>query len=76
MVTLNWTASSGASSYNVKRATTSGGPYTQVASVQTTTDTDSSVSNSTAYYYVVSAVNSTGESANSAQVSATPSAPR
>jgi hypothetical protein len=26
-VTLNWTASSNANSYNVKRSTTSGGPY-------------------------------------------------
>src|SRR5579871_6451152 len=27
---VTWTASSGATSYHVKRATTSGGPYTQV----------------------------------------------
>jgi hypothetical protein len=72
---LSWSASSGASSYNVKRATTSGGPYTTIASATTTSYTNSSLTNGTTYYYVVSAVNSAGESANSSQVSATPSAP-
>ena len=32
-VSLSWSASSGAASYNVKRATVSGGPYTTVGSV-------------------------------------------
>ena len=71
-VSLSWTASSGATSYNVKRATTSGGPYSQVANVTTTSDTDTGLTNGTTYYYVVSAVNAAGESANSSQVSATP----
>ena len=74
VVTLAWTASAGATGYNVKRATTSGGPYTQLAAPTSTGYTDSSVTNGTTYYYVVSATNSIGESANSAQVSATPSA--
>jgi len=75
VVTLSWTASAGATGYNVKRATTSGGPYTQLAAPSSNGYTDSSVTNGTTYYYVVSATNSTGESANSAQVSATPTAP-
>ncbi len=75
VVTLAWTASAGATGYNVKRATTSGGPYTQVAAPTANGYTDSSVTNGTTYYYVVSAFNSTGESANSAQVSAMPQAP-
>ena len=75
VVTLTWTASAGATGYNVKRATTSGGPYTQLAAPSSNGYTDSSVTNGTTYYYVVSAINSTGESANSAQVSATPGAP-
>ncbi len=71
-VNLTWTASSGATSYNVKRGTATGGPYTTIASPTTNSYTDSAVTNGTTYYYVVSAVNSSGESANSSQVSATP----
>ena len=73
-VSLAWTASTGATSYNVKRATTSGGPYTTLASPTGVTYTDTGVSNGTTYYYVVTAVNANGESANSNQASATPSA--
>ena len=71
-VSLSWNASSGATSYHVKRGTTSGGPYTQIDAPTTTSYTDTSVTNGTPYYYVVSAVNSAGESANSSEVSATP----
>ena len=72
---LAWSASSGATSYHVKRAATSGGPYTQVGAPTAASYTDTSLSNGTTYYYVVSALDSTGESANSAQVSALPVAP-
>ncbi len=74
-VALSWTASSGATSYNVKRGTANGGPYPTVLPATTTSYTDTTVTNGTAYYYVVSAVNSGGESANSSQVSATPAGP-
>ena len=75
-VTLSWTAVSGATGYNVKRSTTSGGPYTTVGpNVTPTSFTDSGLTNGTTYYYVVSALNAGGESANSAQVSATPVVP-
>jgi len=71
-VALTWNASSGATSYNVKRSTTSGGSYTTVGTPSTNSFTNTSLTNGTTYYYVVSAVNGNGESANSTQVSATP----
>jgi hypothetical protein len=73
-VVLRWTASSGATGYNVKRATVSGGPYATVASVTTTSYTDTGLTGGKTYYYVVSAVNSSGGSPNSSQVSGTPQA--
>lgn len=71
---LNWNTASGASSYNVKRATSSGGPYTTVANPTAATWTDTGRTNGTTYYYVVSSVNGGTESVNSTQVSATPQA--
>jgi fibronectin type 3 domain-containing protein len=76
-VALSWTASAGAVSYNVKRGG-NGGPYTTISTggaVTTPSYTDSTAANGTTYYYVVSAVNGLTESANSAQVSATPEPP-
>jgi fibronectin type 3 domain-containing protein len=75
-VLLSWTASSGATTYTVKRGTVSGGPYASIATGLTGTSyTDAAVTNGTTYFYVVTASNSAGESANSTQVSATPTAP-
>ena len=74
-VSLSWAASSGATSYNVKRGDVSGGPYTTIAAgVTTTSYTNTGLTNGKTYYYVVSAVNSCGESGNSTEVSATPTA--
>jgi pectate disaccharide-lyase len=74
-VGLSWTASSGAASYNIKRATVSSGPYTSVGTATSASFTNTGLTNGTTYYYVVSAVNAAGESPNSAQVSGIPSAP-
>ncbi len=74
-VMLGWTASAGAASYHVKRSTTTGGPYTQIANPTVASYTDTGLTNGTPFYYVVSAVNASGESANSAVASATPIAP-
>ena len=64
--------------YNVHRAITSGGPYTQLNAALLTESafTDANASNGTTWFYVVTAVDtSANESANSGEVSATPTAP-
>ncbi len=71
-VSLTWSAPHGATSYNVKRSSFDGGPYAVIASPVATSYTDNTVENDRTYYYVVSANNEVGESANSSQVSATP----
>ena len=75
-VALNWPASTGAVSYQVSRATVSGGPYTKIAGDLTTTSyTDNSVASGTTYFYVVSASNAFGTSANSPESSITTLSP-
>ena len=71
-VSLTWTATTGATSYHVKRSTASGTGYTQIAAPSAANYVDTGLMNGTAYFYVVSALNSAGESANSAQATATP----
>jgi predicted carbohydrate-binding protein with CBM5 and CBM33 domain len=71
---LSWTATSGATGYNVKRSNTSGGPYANVgANVTGTSFVNTGLTNGTTYYYVVTALNASGESTLSNQVSCTPS---
>jgi beta-galactosidase len=72
-VTLGWDLVPGATTCNLKRATVSGGPYTTIAAGTASLGfTDTNVVNGTTYYYVVSALNSAGESSNSPEASATP----
>jgi hypothetical protein len=72
-VALAWASVSGATEYHVERSTTSGGPYTQIATATGTTFTDTAVTVGTTYFYVVRAANSaTCESGNSPEASATP----
>jgi autotransporter-associated beta strand protein len=71
-VILSWTAPAYARSYNVKSATTSGGPYSTVANLVPTSYTNSGLANGTTYYFVVSALNYNGETANSPETNATP----
>ena len=70
-VTLTWNASPGASSYNVKRSGTSGGPYALIGSTGSLSYSDEGLASGT-FYYVVTSTGSQGESANSVEVSATP----
>jgi phosphatidylinositol-3-phosphatase len=75
-VALSWSESAptGVSGYNVYRGTQSGGPYTIITTSPDSgmTYTDSSVSAGATYYYVVTAMNTTGvESGYSASATAT-----
>ena len=71
-VSLRWLESFGATSYNVKRSEIKGGPYQTVAAARGTSLVDKLVKNGETYYYVVSAMNSAGESPNSLEDSVTP----
>jgi alpha-L-arabinofuranosidase len=71
-VALNWSASSTATNYFVKRSTTSGSGYTSVATNASLAFTNAGLVNGTLYYFAVSALNGFGESTNSPQVSARP----
>ena len=73
-VALAWTASSGATSYNVYRGTTSGGESATAIATGITSPSysDTGLTNGTTYYYKAAAVNSAGTSVLSAEASATP----
>ncbi|HJX64835.1 MAG TPA: fibronectin type III domain-containing protein [Polyangia bacterium] len=72
-VTLSWPASTGgASSYQVLRGTTSGGPYTLASSPTGTGFTDTGLTDGTTYYYVVKSNNGSCQSDPSSESSAKP----
>jgi beta-galactosidase len=70
-VSLAWNPLFGATGYNIKRSTVSGGPYAVISAPGAVTGTnyvDSTAVNGTTYYYVVSAapmISEAGETANS-----------
>jgi Cep192 domain 4/Abnormal spindle-like microcephaly-assoc'd, ASPM-SPD-2-Hydin len=74
-VTLSWTPStSSVAGYSVYRGTQKGGPYTKITSslVSGSTYNDMSVQSGLTYYYVATAVSSSGaQSAFSSEISAT-----
>jgi hypothetical protein len=73
-VDVTWTISSspGVVSYSVYRSTVSGGPYTKVGSATGTVFTDATVKSGVTYFFVVTAVDGSGnESVVSGEVTAT-----
>lgn len=75
-VSLTWTASAGAATYNVYRGTTAGGEGTNAVATGLTTGAflDTGRTNGVTYFYKVTALSAYGESARSAEASATPQA--
>jgi fibronectin type 3 domain-containing protein len=71
-VTLTWNATLNASFYRVRRSTTSGGPYTTIASVTNNIFGNTGLTNGTTYYYVVAGASSAGTGPNSAEANAKP----
>ena len=75
-VSLAWSPSAGAASYQLYRGTSPGGEGTlpAVKGLAGTSYLDTAVANGITYYYTVAAVNSSGSSKPSAEVSARPAA--
>ena len=74
-VALSWTASTGATAYNVYRGTVFDGETTApIATVTSPSYIDRSVTNGTLYFYEVAATNSVGISGDTSQVTMTPMA--
>lgn len=75
-VVISWSSVTGASSYNIYWGTASGVTKTSGTKIQSASSpyTHSSLTNATTYYYVVTASNSSGESAVSTEYSITPTA--
>lgn len=70
-IKLTWNEIEEVTSYNVKRSTVAGGPYTTIASGVTDTNyLDTNASKGATYYYIVTANKTDGESGNSNEVSA------
>jgi hypothetical protein len=72
ITTLTWEPVANADHYQVYRSTVFGGPYAPLGKAETNRFTDSTVRNSTTYYYVVSAVNAAGEGGRSDEDNANP----
>jgi hypothetical protein len=70
-INLTWTGSTGGGiGYTIKRATSAGGPYTDLATGITDTHfIDNSITTAQVYYYAVAAINGGGSSANSNEIS-------
>jgi fibronectin type 3 domain-containing protein len=70
-VTLSWTASAGATNYDVYRGTSPSGETLLASSVSGTNYVDNTVVRGTTYYYEVTAVSTGGQSTDSTEASVT-----
>ena len=67
-ITISWTASPGATGYHIYRGTSSGGEgATPIATTTVTTYRDPNLSSKLVYFYQVTALNASGESARTAE---------
>ncbi|MGC9944297.1 MAG: lamin tail domain-containing protein, partial [Verrucomicrobiota bacterium] len=60
-IVLTWLPSDGATNYEILRSTTASGPFTVIATNNTTTFTDTSAQPTNSYYYEVASVSGTGQ---------------
>ena len=70
-LTVNWTISAGATSYNVYRSTSSNGTYSQIGTTSTSSYGDTGLTPNTTYWYKVAGTNATGTGPQSASSSVT-----
>ena len=70
-LTVNWTTSVGATSYNVYRSTSSNGTYSQIGTTSTTSFGDTGLTPNTTYWYKVAGTNANGTGPQSASSSVT-----
>jgi autotransporter-associated beta strand protein len=70
-VNLTWDSNPGVPGYVVRRATTPGGPYSDIGTPASANFADTLVTDGITYYYVVAARDAYGDSANSNEVSVT-----
>lgn len=69
-INLTWNASPGATTYRIRRSTTSGGSFTPIGVSGTTSYSNTGLTVGTTYYYAVEGINSSGLSLPSAEASA------
>jgi hypothetical protein len=69
---LTWNTSAGAIGYHVKQSTDGGATYNLIATVTATNYSNTGLANGEVYFYVVSALYSGGETANSVAVRVVP----
>lgn len=70
-MSISWTSSKGATSYDIYRATSAGGPYKYVKSTTGTSTSDTNLTAGRRYYYMVRACKGSGDSASYSKFSST-----